>query len=184
MFAGFYVYINVKLPFQEDLAKQGIPLDIGKTIAVVGVFLILFPVLNSFFFKPLADAIQERSTELESTFSEAESLRTEMTKMRSDYEQRLVATEAAAREQIQGQIKEAQQLRQQLMAEATERADELVRRASQEIEQERQQVLTDLRAGVVTLALGATEKLLNENIDSEKNRRLVQEYIDQIEVKA
>lgn len=184
MVGGFWLSQNAEqyLPFQHSLAEKGIPLDLGITIAVIGVFLILFPVINSFYLKPLADAINERTHALESTFGEAESLRAEMTKMKSDYEQRLVATEAEARAQIQAQIKEAQDLRQSLMADANAKADELVKRAQQEIEAEKQRVLGELRNSVVTLTLQASEKILGENMDSDKNRRLVAEFIDKVEV--
>ncbi len=184
MVGGFYLSINAEkyLPFQHGLAEKGIPLDLGITIAVIGVFLILFPVINTFYVKPLSDAISERTHALESTFGEAETLRSEMTKMKSDYEQRLVATEAEARSQIQAQIKEAQDLRQSLMAEATTRADEMVKRAQQEIEAEKQKVLGQLRTEVVNLTLAATEKILGENMDSDKNRKLVAEFIDKVEV--
>lgn len=183
-FAGFYVSQKVDIPFQDSLVKQGIPLDLGKTIAMLGMFLFLFPLLNFFYFKPLGGAIHDRTSELEKTFSEAEDLRTEMKQLRSDYERRLAQTEAEAREQIQSQIKEAQQLRQTLMAEASAKADDLVRRATEEIESEKSRVMNELRLEVVNLTLSATEKLLGENIDSTKNRRLVEEFIDKIEVKA
>jgi F-type H+-transporting ATPase subunit b len=167
---------------RHTLEEKGIPLDIGITVSVIGVFLILIPVLNTYYFKPLSDAINERTHALESTFGEAESLRAEMTKMRNDYEQRLVATEAEARSQIQAQIKEAQNLRQTLMSEASAKADEMVKRAQQEIEAEKQKVLGQLRTEVVTLTLAASEKILGESMDSDKNRRLVAEFIDKVEV--
>lgn len=183
-FGGFYVSTKVDIPFQDTLVAQGIPLDLGKTIAMIGMFLFLFPLLNFFYFKPLSTAIHDRTSELEKTFSEAEDLRAEMKQTRADYEKRLAQTEAEAREQIQAQIKEAQQLRQTLMSEATAKADEMVRRATQEIEAEKIRVMSDLRLGVVNLTLAATEKLLGENVDSVTNRRLVEEFIDKIEVKA
>jgi len=183
-FGGFYVSKNVDIAFQDSLVKQGIPLDLGKTISMIGMFLFLFPALNFFYFKPLGGAIHARTTELEHTFAEAESLRTEMGQMRTDYEKRLAQTEADARAQIQAQINEAQQLRQTLMSEAASKADELVKRANQEIEAEKTRVMGELRLGVVNLTLQATEKLLGENVDSAKNRRLVEEFIDKIEVQA
>lgn len=183
-FGGFYVSTKVDIPFQDTLVSQGIPLDLGKTIAMIGMFLFLFPLLNFFYFKPLGEAIHERTSELEKTFGEAEDLRAEMKQARADYERRLAQTEADAREQIQAQIKEAQQLRQTLMSEAASKADELVMRANQEIEAEKLRVMGELRLEVVNLTLAATEKLLGENIDSAKNRRLVEEFIDKIEVTA
>jgi F-type H+-transporting ATPase subunit b len=166
----------------EPLEKQGIPLNPGETIATIGVLLFLFPVVKSFFITPLQNAIAERNTNLEQTFAEAEQLRNEMTQMRSEYEQRLASTEAQAREQIQAQIQEAQSLRQTLMNEATQRADELVRKAEVEIEQEKQRAILDIRLQVVDLTLQATERVLHENMDTERNRRLIQEFIDRVEV--
>ena len=183
-FAGFWLSVNWHSDFITKLNEQGIPLDLGKTVAMIGMFLFLFPVLNFFYFKPLGAAIHERTSELEKTFTEAEDLRSEMKQMRADYERRLTETEADARAQIQAQIKEAQQLRQTLMSEATAKADELVKRANQEIEAEKAKVMGELRLSVVDLTLAATEKLLGENVDSAKNRRLVDEFINQIEVKA
>lgn len=168
--------------FLTKLEEQGIPLDPGKTISAIGVFLILFPVIRSFFINPLADAIDERTSNLERTFSEAEDLRNEMTKMKQEYEQRLVQTEASAREQIQAQIREATTLRQTLMAEATSKADEMVKKAQEEIALEKDKVMTALRLEVVNLTLGATEKILGQSMDDEKNRRLVQEFIEKAEV--
>lgn len=181
---GYYLSANPPafLSFQESLNHQGIPLDLGKTISMIGMFLFLFPALNYFYFKPLGDAIHGRTTNLEATFKEAEDLRAEMTTMRSEYEQRLVQTEASAREQIQAQIKEAQTLRDTLRAEAVQQAESLKKKAIEEIEQEKQKILTDLRIHVVNLTLTATEKLVGQSVDSETNRRLVEEFIDKVEV--
>ena len=167
---------------EEPLAKSGVPLELGMTIATVGVFLILFKVIQPFFITPLADAINHRTTELESTFSEAESLRNEMTAMRAEYEKKLAETEAEARTKIQAQIAEAQQLRQTLMSEATERADQLVARAQQEIQSEKAKVVVELRTSVVDLALSAAEKVLEENMNTDRNRKLVEDFISKVEV--
>jgi len=188
MVGGTYLSLNAKAlgvgGIQETLEGQGIPLDFGKTIGTIGVFLILFPVIKSFFIKPLQDAIQERNSDLERTFTEAENLRTEMERMKSDYDRRLAESEANAREQSQSQIREAQNLRSSLMAEAATRADALVQQATAEIEAEKLKVLVELRTHVVDLALAAAEKVVGENMDSERNRRLVDDYINSVEVVA
>lgn len=182
MFGGGWLDQNWHPEFLETLKGQGIPLEPGKTVSVIGVFLILFPVIKSFFLNPLTDAINQRNQELETTFTDAEQLRAQMQTMRADYEQRLAATEAEARSQIQAQIKEAQDLRQSLMAEASAKADELVKQATAEIESEKQKVLSQLRTEVVNLTLAASEKVLGENMDTDKNRKLVAEFIDKVEV--
>jgi F-type H+-transporting ATPase subunit b len=170
------------LAFQKDLEAQGIPLDLGKTVAAIGVFLILFPVIKSFFLKPLQEAIDQRTHSLESTFADAENLRAEMAQMKSDYEKRIIQTEEDARNQIQSQIKEAQDLRTQMVNEANARVEEMQRKAREELEAERNKVLAEVRLHVADLSLQATEKLLNENVDNERNRRLIDEFIATAEV--
>lgn len=166
-----------------SLGEKGIPIDLGSTIATVGVLLIVFPLIKLFFTDPLSQAIHERNEHLEHTFSEAENLRSEMTKMRNDYEQRLVAAEASAREHIEAQIKEAQKLRQTLMNEAATRADAMIEKAQQEIAAERAKLLADIRTQVVELSLVAAEKIVGENMDDARNRKLVTEFVDNLEVK-
>jgi len=182
MVGGAWFSSNVHLDFFHQLEEQGIPLDPGETIATIGVLLILFPIIRFFFLAPLQAAIQERNSNLEQTFSEAESLRAEMQKMRTEYEARLAATEANAREQIQAQVREAQNLGQTLRAEASQRAEQLLAQAQQQIEQEKAQALTEIRVAVVDLTLAATEKVLGENVDSDRNRQLVNDFIDKVEV--
>lgn len=161
---------------------KGLGLDLAMTITNVGLFLIFAQVINTYFYSPLKEAMDARNGELEKTFGEAEDLRTEMTKMKSDYEARLAATEADARTKIQAQIKEAQTLRQTLMSEAASKADEFLKKAQDEIEQEKVRVMTEIRVSVVDLTLKAAEKVIGENMDSDKNRRLVTEFIEKVEV--
>lgn len=182
MVGGTWFSLNVKIAAIEKLNEQGLPLDLGKTIAVIGVFLILFPAIKSFFLNDLTFAIEDRNHHLEETFAEVENLRSEMQKLKTDYEARMAETEAEARFQIQNQIKEAQNLRQQLMSEAAERADALVRQAEMEIEQEKNHAIATIRTHIVDLTLAAAEKVIGENMDSAKNRRLITEFIDTVEV--
>ena len=182
MVGGMYVSINVHLAFVDKVNGMGIPLDIGKTIATIGVFLIVFPLIESFYLNPLKDSILNRTQALQQTFEEAENLRAAMTATKADYEARLVETEASAREQIQTEIKKAQELRKSIQAEASEKADELLVKAREEIASERDRALVDMRVHVATLSLLATEKILGENMDNERNRKLIDEFIDNVEV--
>lgn len=168
---------------EHSMEEMGIPLNFGKTIATIGVFLILFKVIEFFFFNPLHDAIDARTNELESTFGEAESLRSDMTTMKAEYEKRLAETESSAREQIQAQIKEAQDLKKQLMSDAQAQAEDYKRSAMSEVDAEKNKILTELRVHVADLSLKATEKLLAANIDKERNTQLVNEFLDTVEVK-
>ena len=156
-------------------------INLGETLAMIGFLVLLFPVVKIFYTQPLADAIQERNTELENTFNEVETLRSDMQKLKADYEARLAATEADAREKINSQIKEAQVLRQTLMAEAAAKSDDLLRKANEEIAGEKTKLIADLRTHVSDLAIAAAEKVVGQTMDTDKNRAIVDSFLTQIE---
>ena len=164
----------------EMLAPLG--LNLAMVITNIGIFLAFVGVLNSFFYAPFKEAVDTRNNSLEATFTEAENLKREMGELRTSYEARLAQTEAEAREQIQAQIREAQHLRTTLMAEAASRADELVKKAELEIEAEKVRALSEIRSHVVDLTLNATERLIGQNVDTKVNRKLVDEFIDNLAV--
>jgi F-type H+-transporting ATPase subunit b len=174
------------MPFVDQANQiqiiQELGLNLRTALVQMGAVILMFPVIDQFFLLPLRQAMSERTERLESTYAEVEQLRDGMATLKSDYEQRLAATEAEAREQIQNQIKEAQNLRTQLMAEASAKAEELVKKAQEDIEGEKVRVLLELRTEVVNLTLAATGKILGENMDDARNRKLVEEFIDTVEV--
>jgi F-type H+-transporting ATPase subunit b len=100
-----------------------------------------------------------------------------METLRADYEQRLTSIEAEAREKIQGAIKDAQAARDQIVLEANTRSREMITRAEQEIQHERDQALITLRQQVVDLALGATTKVIGDSLDESRQRRLIDDFI-------
>lgn len=166
---------------QAQLLQQ-LGLNLRVALIQMGAVVLMFPIINLAFLQPLREAIYDRTKKIEETYGEVEELRDQMNTMRTEYEQRLSAAEAEAREQIQAQIREAQNLRTQLMSEASAKADELLKKATEEIEAEKNRVMGELRGGVVALTLQATEKILGENVDETRNRKLVEDFLKTVEV--
>lgn len=158
-------------------------IDLRHTLIQIGALILMFPAVHHLFLVPLKNALNERTQYLETTYQEAESLKTRMQELKASYEERLAHSEAEAREKIQQALKEAQGIRERLLAEARTQADEIRKRADEEIKREREKMLVELRGYVAELTLLATERLLKENVDSERQRRLVQEFIDTVEVR-
>ena len=173
---------HFNVPALNSLEEQGLPVNPAITLATIGVLLITFPMIKAFYTGPLKASLDERNGNLEATFEEVESLRNEMTSMKSDYEKKLAASEAEAREKINAQIKEAQALRQSLMAEAATKSDAMIKQAQEEIAGERVKALRDIQVHVTDLALIAAEKVVGKNMDNDTNRKLVADFIKDLEV--
>lgn len=163
---------------------QDLNLNLQVACVQIGVVLLMFPVIEMAFIRPLKDALDARTRELEGTFAEADNLKARMEELKADYEQRLQTAEAEAREKIQAALSEASQMKEQIIAEARTQAEEIRSRTLADLEQERQKMMVDLRAHVVELTLTATERLIGSSMDEQKQRELVEHFIETAEVKA
>jgi F-type H+-transporting ATPase subunit b len=56
----------------------------------------------------------------------------------------------------------------------------MIERAREEIQRERDAAIDALRKESVDLALAAASKLMQENLDADKNRELVMGYVDDL----
>jgi len=63
------------------------------------------------------------------------------------------------------------------MEKTRQEQEELLERARRDINAERERAVTELRREAVDLSLAAASKLIGERLNSETDRRIVQEYL-------
>jgi F-type H+-transporting ATPase subunit b len=68
-----------------------------------------------------------------------------------------------------------------LLAKTREEQELLLERARREIEGEKEKAILALRREAVDLSIAAASKLVESNLDSDANRRLVLEYLASLE---
>jgi F-type H+-transporting ATPase subunit b len=68
-----------------------------------------------------------------------------------------------------------------MLARARVEQEELVTRARQDIERERQKAIESLRREAVDLALAAAGKLVGTRVDSAEDRRLVTDFLKSVD---
>jgi F-type H+-transporting ATPase subunit b len=69
------------------------------------------------------------------------------------------------------------------MEKTRQEQEELLERARRDIATERDRAVADLRREAVDLSLAAASKLMGERLNSENDRRIVQEYLSSLEGK-
>src|SRR6266704_2322800 len=93
----------------------------------------------------------------------------------------LAAGHAEAQEIIAKARVVAEKEREALLARAREEYDQLLVRARKEIAEEKEKALLALRREAVDLTIAAASKLIEAQLDTEANRRLVTEYLEGLE---
>ncbi len=158
---------------------MGLGLDLPTFIGQLVSFLILLGLLVYFGYKPIRKMLDERANRIKEGMEQAEAAKQE-------YEQAKVAVQeqiGKAREEGQGIITQATQigdrLKEEARGEARKEAQALVERTRIELERERDKVIDDLRHEFVDTAILAAEKVINETLDKEGHRKLIEQAMEE-----
>ncbi|HEX6435229.1 MAG TPA: F0F1 ATP synthase subunit B [Gemmatimonadales bacterium] len=169
---------------QQEHAARG-PLDVepGLMIWTVVVFVALLLILRKFAWPALLGAVEARERALEEQLAEAERSRAEAARLLAQHE-KLIAEGRASAHALLAEARDAAEKERALAMEKTrQEQEELLERARRDIAAERDRAVADLRREAVDLSLAAASKLLGERMNSENDRRIVQEYLSSLEGK-
>jgi F-type H+-transporting ATPase subunit b len=140
-------------------------------------FLIILALLWKFGLPAVTKAMDARTERIRSSLDEAEKAKTDAESLRADYQRQLADARSESARIIEEARQQADAVRRDLTARAEAEAQDLRRRNAEQLEAERARVLGELRGQVAVLAVDAAERVVRANLDSDANRRLVEEYI-------
>ncbi len=143
-------------------------------------FVILLFLLNRFVFKRVFGILDERQQNIKQVYDQLDEDRRAMESTRKQYEQRLAGIEADAREKIQAAVKEAQALRDNLVADAERQAESIVVQGRSENERERQAAFLEMRQQIVSLAMTAAGKVVGESLTDARQAKMVDDFIGSV----
>src|SRR5256885_3228134 len=148
------------------------------TIIVFGILLALLWKLG---WPALLKAGGERERGTQQRREEGEGARAEAARLLEEHKRTMAAARAEAQELIAQARAVAEKERASLLAQAREQYEQLLDRARKEIESEKEKAILELRREAVDLSIAAASKLIEANLDSDANRRLVTEYLASLE---
>jgi F-type H+-transporting ATPase subunit b len=157
---------------------------LGLMIWTLVLFLIVMYVLGKFAFPPIREALEKRANAIRENIEAAQHEREESEKLLEEYRQRL----KEAREQADDIIHRARKASEAAVAEATAegkaKREELVAAARRDIETETRRSLEQIRKEVADLTVLATEKITRKALDSDDQKRLVEEALSEVDFSA
>jgi F-type H+-transporting ATPase subunit b len=155
-------------------------IDPGLMIWTIITFVVLLAVLRLVVWKPLLAMLDERERRIRDALSGAERARHEAERTLVEYKETLSKAEVEARERIQKATEQAHQERERIVSESHHQATRLVEDAKAEIQHEKERALQELRQTVGDLAIQAAGKILDENLDNARNRKIVDDFISRL----
>jgi F-type H+-transporting ATPase subunit b len=142
-------------------------------------FVVFLAIIWTFAFKPITRMLSERKERIEEGLRDAEQARKDREAAEAE---RLAALQEARREAndiLTRAQKVADESRQRDLAATREEVERIRARATADIEAEKQRAIGELRAEVADLALEAAGRVVGETMNDERQRRLVEEFLQE-----
>ena len=143
-------------------------------------FLLLLVVLKKVAWGPIISALENREEEIKNALSAAEKAKEEAEKVSSDYEQSMKEAQIKAQKIISDSKIAAEKVKADIEKAAEEKSELMVANAKEHINAEKENAIKDIRDIAIDLSIDIASKIIEKNIDSEENRRLVEEAMNNI----
>jgi len=147
------------------------------TLIVFGILLVL---LWRLAFPAIVRSVEERERRIQKQLDEAEKANSEAQRLLDEHKKQIAAARTEAQD-ILGKAKTvAQKERETLLAKAREEYDALLARARQDIDSEKEKAILALRREAVDLSIAAASRVIEANLDTDANRRLVTDFLESL----
>lgn len=143
-------------------------------------FGVLFIILSKLMFKPVNKVIDERNSEIKENMDKAQQDKKRAEELRIENENENKLARKKGKEIVASYKAKAENISEEILSDAHEEARRIIERARKEIEREQQRAEEDVKIKVVELSLQLSKKALNQSIDEEVHRRLIQDFISKV----
>lgn len=142
--------------------------------------LILYLFLKKLLFKPLRNMIETRQKEIEDMYSDAEESKKAAEELKADYEEKISHATEESEEILKSAVKRAQLKEEEILRAADKEAARTLERAEEQIELEKKRALNDVKDEVSSMAIGIASAVIERDVDEDKHRDLIDDFINNI----
>lgn len=148
------------------------------TLVVFGILLVL---LWRFAYPSILKSVEDRERRIAKQLEDAERANAEAQRLLEEHKKQIAAARTEAQDILAKAKTLSQKERETLMAKAREEYDALLTRARKDIGDEKDKALLALRREAVELSIAAASRVIEANLDTDANRRLVTTFLEGLE---
>lgn len=156
-------------------------LSASEIFAQVVSFLILLFLLRIFVWKKFLKLLDSRRDKIASEFEKIEVLKSELGRIKADYEEKMENIEQVARDRTKEAVAEGKKIAAELRQESKAASERTIENAKEAIRAEVAAAKEVLKKDVVELTISVTEKLLAEKLNDTADRKLVEQFLEGID---
>lgn len=155
-------------------------IDASMIFFTVLNMLILYWFLKKKFFKPVLNLMNSRTQNIENQIQNAEEMTKKAQDLKAEYERKLIEAENEGKRIVQEHRDKAINLSNEIIDEANNEAELIRDRAKKDAVWEMEKAQDEIREQVISLALMAASKVVNEQLDSKKHHSMINQFISKV----
>lgn len=156
-------------------------LSANELVTHIVSFLILFFLLKKFAWGKILTALDQRRERIALELKTIEETKKDTARLKQEYELKMKAVDAQARKQIQAAMDEGKKITEDIRQSAREEAHRIVENAGRVVQDEIARSMGKLKEELVEITMKATENLIGEKLTEAADRKIVENFIREIE---
>lgn len=145
-------------------------------------FVVLVGALFFLLRKPVGKAFAARTQGIREKLADLEQQKAEAEKMQAEYKEKLGLLQEETAKIVDSYIEEGEKVKAQIIEEARKSADKMRENATAAIQHEFDRAKAEIQGEIVTESVAVAQKLIQAQIDTDDQNRLVDEYIAKVVV--
>ncbi|MFA5116165.1 MAG: F0F1 ATP synthase subunit B [Candidatus Omnitrophota bacterium] len=158
-------------------------LSANEVVAQVISFLILLAVLRIFLWSKFLKILDDRKEKTASDLKKISDAQIDIEKLKNDYLDKLSIIEQTTREKIQEAVLEGRKITEEIKAKARVEAEGIIQNAQEVTKFELDKAKDQLKDEIIDMAMRSTENLIREKMNEDKDKRLVRDFLDNLDNK-
>ena len=156
-------------------------LSANEIIAQILSFFLLLFLLRHFAWEKILGLLDQRREKISSELGEIENTKLEIARLKADYESKIASIHQQAQAKIDEAIEEGKKINAQMRKKAHEDAQDIITDARDQVKYEVSKVQEQLKDKIVDIALGAARTVIQEKLTEDGDRKIVEDFIKEIE---
>jgi len=154
--------------------------DMSMVLLTWVTFFLLLAVLYKYAWKPILSLLDEREESIRKSLEDVDRIKNELESLDTKCSQLIADAESKATQVIDQSRKAAKEAANIIQNKAREEAQISLENALRDIKEETQKARVKLREESAQIAVGLASKLIEENMNADKNRSLINRFIKEI----
>ena len=156
-------------------------LSTSEIIAQIAGFLILLALLKIFAWKRILGLLDKRREYIASELKGIEDAKADIEKIKLDYDAKLASIGEAAQAKLAETLNESKVILEDARKSAHIQAQGIIDNAKESVKYELAKAKDELKNEIIDLTLKATESVIKEKLTGEGDRKLVKDFLEEVD---